>query len=83
MASELFARVSCDTGAGTSPSVDADSNTTNATKTSGHSATNTTTGKKTKTEPKGSVVKINLTAEITILDFPVPTDARIASSIEK
>lgn len=39
--------------------------------------------KKEKTPPTGKVIKVNLTAEITILDLPAPTTADIDFSAEK
>ncbi len=55
----------------------------NASNTTASTNTTTTSSKKAKTAPKGTVVKINLTAEITVLDLAATPEAKRMLSIEK
>ena len=42
-----------------------------------------TAAKKEKTEVKENVVKVNLTADVTVLDLPVPSEASTTVSTSK
>lgn len=61
-------------------SLDSDSNTTSDAE---EATSEKAKKKKEKTLPTGKVVKVNLTAEVTILDLPPPTTADIDFSAGK
>lgn len=76
--------VTCSEGETGSESDTSSTNATNTTDSSAANTTNTTsTAGKSKTAPKGTVVKVNLTVEVTVLDLAAPSPTSTALSIEK